>query len=104
MPGATVPRKSKPDCRNSVSASAGLPFGILRDGLRPVVKGLVLGMGAGVAFRLILRAIFVTGISAVDPVVCGLVPIPFVLAALLACSAPAARASRVDPNVALRDL
>ena len=77
---------------------------ILRDGLRPVVKGLVLGLGVGVLFRIALRATIVTGISPIDPVVFGLVPIPFVIAALAACYVPASRASRVDPNVALRDL
>jgi putative ABC transport system permease protein len=77
---------------------------ILRDGLRPVVKGLVLGLGVGVAARIILRATVFTGISPVDPLVFALVPVPFVLAALAACYVPASRASRVDPNVALRDL
>ena len=77
---------------------------VLRDGLRPVVKGLALGLGAGVLFRIALRATIVTGISPIDPLVFGLVPIPFVVAALVACYVPASRASRVDPNVALRDL
>jgi putative ABC transport system permease protein len=77
---------------------------ILRDGLRPVVKGLVLGLGTGVLVRFVLRATTFTQISPVDLVVFGLVPIPFVIAALAACYVPASRASRVDPNVALRDL
>ena len=69
---------------------------ILRDGLRPVVKGLVLGLGAGMVLRVILRATVVTGISPVDLAVFAIVPIPFALAALLACYVPASRASRVD--------
>lgn len=77
---------------------------ILRDGLRPVVKGLVLGLGVGVLARIALRATVVTGISLVDPLIFALVPIPFFIAALVACYVPASRASRVDPNVALRDL
>jgi putative ABC transport system permease protein len=77
---------------------------ILRDGLRPVVKGLVLGLGVSVLARIVLRASVVTGISPVDPLDFVLVPIPFVVAAFAACYVPAARASRVDPNVALRDL
>jgi ABC-type lipoprotein release transport system permease subunit len=46
----------------------------------------------------------VTDISAFEPLVLAVVPIPFVVAALVACYLPAARAARVDPNVALRDL
>jgi ABC-type antimicrobial peptide transport system permease subunit len=46
----------------------------------------------------------VTNISAFEPMVFVLIPIPFVIAALAACALPAARASRVDPNTALRDL
>jgi putative ABC transport system permease protein len=77
---------------------------ILRDGLRPVLKGLVIGLGVGVLLRIALRATVVTTLSPIDVVVFALAPIPFVAAALLACYLPAARASRVDPNVALRDL
>ena len=75
---------------------------VLRDGLRPVLKGL--GLGVGVVFRIALRSTIVTGISPVDPLTFGLVPVPFVLAALIACYVPASRASRVEPTVALRDL
>jgi putative ABC transport system permease protein len=77
---------------------------ILRDGLYPVIKGLALGIGIGIAARLAVRAWVVTNASAFDPWVVAIVPIPFLVAALVACYLPAARASRVDPNVALRDL
>ena len=77
---------------------------ILRDGLRPVLKGLVLGLSVGVVFRIVLRSTIVTGISPVDPLTFMLVPVPFLLAALIACYVPASRASRVEPTVALRDL
>ena len=77
---------------------------VLRDGFRPVLSGLVIGLFVGVALRVILKATVVTSISPVDLVVFSLVPVPFVLAAVAACYVPAARAARVDPNVALRDL
>ena len=77
---------------------------IMLDGLRPVAKGIVLGLTIGVGARLAVRAWVVTDINAFEPVVFCLVPIPFILAASVACYLPAARASRVDPNVALRNL
>jgi putative ABC transport system permease protein len=77
---------------------------VFGDGLYPVAKGLVLGLGIGVAARMAVRSWVVTDVSAIDPVAFSLVPVPFVVAALIACYFPAARASRVDPNVALRDL
>jgi ABC-type antimicrobial peptide transport system permease subunit len=68
------------------------------------VKGVLIGLFVGVALRMVLRATLVTSISPIDVVVFSLVPVPFVVAALAACYVPAARAARVDPNVALRDL
>lgn len=77
---------------------------ILRDGLRPVIKGLVIGGIVGVLLRVALRATVVTTLSPIDVVVFAAAPLPFLVAALAACYLPAQRASRVDPNVALRDL
>jgi putative ABC transport system permease protein len=77
---------------------------ILREGFRPVVEGLALGFFFGTVARAGLRAIFVGAIDIFDPVAMILVPIPLAMAAFLACYFPARRASRVDPNVALRNL
>ena len=77
---------------------------ILKDGLHPVGKGIVLGLTIGAGARLAVRSWVVTDISAFEPLAFALIPVPFILAALAACYLPAARASRVDPNVALRDL
>jgi len=77
---------------------------VLRDGLRPVVKGLVLGLTIGFGSRVALRGNVLTTISAWDPLEFGLLPLVLLVAALVACALPAVRAARVDPNVALRDL
>jgi hypothetical protein len=77
---------------------------ILLDGLKPVGKGIVLGLTIGAGARMAVASWVVTDISAFEPLVFMLIPVPFVAAALLACYVPAARAARVDPNVALRDL
>jgi len=77
---------------------------ILLDGLKPVGKGIVLGLTIGAGARMAVASWVVTDISAFEPLAFMLIPVPFVLAALVACYVPAARASRVDPNVALRDL
>jgi predicted permease len=77
---------------------------ILRDGLHPVLKGVVLGLTIGMGSRIALRGQILTTIGAWDPLEFCLLPLLFLAAALIACAIPAVRAARVDPNVALRDL
>jgi hypothetical protein len=77
---------------------------IVADGLRPVSRGLALGMAAGALGYLALRSRYASGAILGDAIVFLLSPLPIVAAAIAACAGPARRASRVDPNVALRDL
>jgi predicted permease len=74
---------------------------MLRDGLRPAIFGLVLGLivSAGVA-RLIQSMLYKT--PALDPVVYLLVSATLLSVAILACTVPAWRASRLNPMTALR--
>jgi ABC-type antimicrobial peptide transport system permease subunit len=77
---------------------------VLFDGTRPVLAGLAIGLGCGVILRLGFRPLFIRLLPAFDPLTVALVPLAFIAAALLAAYVPARRASRVDPNVALRHL
>ena len=77
---------------------------VLLDGARPVVAGLAIGLGCGVVLRVGFRPLFIRMLPAFDPLTVSLVPVAFIVAALLAAYVPARRASRVDPNVALRQL
>ena len=77
---------------------------ILGDGLRPVAKGVALGLVIGLGSRIALRGQVFTTIAAWDPLEFSALPAIFFAAAVVACWLPAMRASRVDPNVALRDL
>ena len=77
---------------------------VLADGVRPVVEGLVIGLGAGAIARLAMRPVFVRLLPALDWWLLFAVPIPFLIAALIAAGVPARRAAGVDPNVALRHL
>ena len=77
---------------------------VLLDGTRPVLAGLAIGLGCGVVLRVGFRPLFIRMLPAFDPFVVALVPAAFMVAALIAAYVPARRASRVDPNVALRQL
>ena len=77
---------------------------VLQDGARPVLVGLGIGLGCGVILRVAFRPLFIRMLPAFDPLMIALVPVAFIAAALLAAYFPARRASRVDPNVALRHL
>ncbi len=74
---------------------------VLRQGMAPVLAGLVAGIGASmVTGRLIESLLF--GLSAWDPPTLGIVALVVVTVAALACYLPARRATKVDPMVALR--
>ena len=77
---------------------------VLRDGYRPVLQGLAIGLFIGVAGRAIVRSFLTVTVDVIDPRMLLVVPIPLLLAAFFACFLPAYRASRVDPNVALHHL
>jgi hypothetical protein len=77
---------------------------VLTEGLRPVWMGVAAGLFVALLVRLVLRSMYLLPGPAVDGLALAVVPIPFLLAALVACALPARRAAKVDPNVALRDL
>ena len=75
---------------------------VLKDGYRPVLQGLAIGIFLGFVGRGLVRAFWWDGMSLADAWILLLVPVPLLLAAFFACFLPARRASRIDPNVALR--
>ena len=74
---------------------------VLGEGVRFAVIGIALGSGVALwASRWVGPLLF--SVSAKDPAVYGLVAFVLLAAAVVASALPAAKASRVDPNVALR--
>ncbi|HET7872532.1 MAG TPA: ABC transporter permease [Terriglobales bacterium] len=74
---------------------------IIRDGLRFTLMGVFLGLIAGLAFARYLSSMLFQ-VGSLDPLAIVAVTTVLVLVALIACYVPARRATRVDPNVALR--
>lgn len=74
---------------------------ILSEGLKLVLVGGVLGVGAALALTRVLQEM-VYGVSTRDPLILTLVSLLLVAVSLAACYVPARRALRVDPIVALR--
>jgi len=75
---------------------------ILTQGLKVVLLGLVLGLaGAFALTRLISGLLF--GVAPSDPATFVLVSLLLIVVALIACSIPAQRATKVDPLIALRN-
>jgi len=75
---------------------------VMRDGLRVVAIGGVIGAGVALAGgRLVRPLLYETSPS--DPMVLGGVALLLLVVATLACLVPARRAMRVDINVVIRD-
>jgi putative ABC transport system permease protein len=88
--------------RTAVGAEArdirNLVFG---EGFRLIAVGLVAGLIAAIAFSRVLR-VFLFGVEPTDPLTLMGVGFAFAIVAMLACWAPARRATAVDPAEALR--
>lgn len=74
---------------------------VLIDGLRPVIVGLVLGSGGGVAAGMLIKTLLY-GTRPLDPAVFAAMVGSLILTALLASMVPALRACRIEPTQALR--
>jgi predicted permease len=74
---------------------------ILKQGITMVLIGLVLGLVVSFAATRIVAS-YLFSITPIDPVTFISAPLLMLIVALLACFAPARRATKVDPLVALR--
>ena len=74
---------------------------VLRQGLRLVGVGLLIGLAGALALARLLRGLLF-GVSPSDPITFAAVPLLLLCVALLACWLPARRAAKVDPMEALR--
>jgi predicted permease len=74
---------------------------VVRQGMQPVLIGLVIGIGAALGLgRLITAQLYET--SAQNPLLLGSTAVMLAVVALIACLLPARRATQVDPLQALR--
>ncbi|HZS60378.1 MAG TPA: ABC transporter permease [Gemmatimonadaceae bacterium] len=99
---AVSQRTSEIGIRRALGAQAGSVIALVaRQGSTPVLTGIVIGIvGAFGASRLIAAMLF--HVSSSDPFVFAAVPVLLVAIAAIATYAPARKAVRVDPIIALR--
>jgi len=74
---------------------------VIRQGLRPVLIGLIAGIAGGLAATRLLQTMLYQ-VSPTDPVVLTAVVVLFFVITVAACVLPALRATRIDPAIALR--
>jgi predicted permease len=75
--------------------------GVLKQGMRPVVMGLAVGLVAACSGAALVRNLLF-GVGALDPVAFGGAIAVLLSAAVAACYVPARRAAQLDPGSALR--
>jgi putative ABC transport system permease protein len=74
---------------------------VIGEGVRLVLLGIVIGVGAGIALSRYLASLFF-GVNPANPLTYFEVAALMIVIALIACLLPALRAIRVNPMVALR--
>jgi ABC-type antimicrobial peptide transport system permease subunit len=74
---------------------------VLRDGARLALAGAVIGVGGALALSGVMRGLLFD-VAPTDPITFTAAPLLLALTAMLACTIPAWRATRVDPNATLR--
>jgi len=95
-------RRQEMGIRMALGAKGGQVVGlVLRNGLGVTLTGVILGLGASLAFSRLLQS-FLYGVSVVDTVTLVSVTLTLTTAALLACLVPAVRAARTDPLETLK--
>jgi len=88
--------------RLAIGARRGAVVGlVLREGSRLALVGIALGLVAAFALSRLLRSLLFE-VSTTDPVSFLVAPVVLGTVAVIACLVPAWRATRVDPNQALR--
>jgi len=75
---------------------------VVRQGMKPVVSGAAIGLAGAVALTTVMQSLLF-GVAPLDPLTYIVATAALIAVALAACAAPALRATRVDPLVALRD-
>jgi putative ABC transport system permease protein len=75
---------------------------VIRQGMILAALGVTVGLGGALALTRLMRG-WLYEVSVTDPTTFCLVAVALLLAALVACYAPARRATGIDPIVALRD-
>ncbi len=95
-------RRGEMGIRMALGATSGdLRSLVLRQGLSPVMIGLVCGLASALAAGRVLSGMLF-GVSAADPMTMGVVAMVLIIVAAAACYVPARRAMKSDPLVALR--
>jgi putative ABC transport system permease protein len=88
--------------RAVLGARRGDVFGlVVRQGMMPVVAGLVLGIGGALLLTRLLTSLLY-GVEPADPLTFAIVSLCLLAVVLVACSLPARRAMSIDPMDALR--
>ena len=77
---------------------------VLRDGFRPIVEGLFIGLATATVVRVFMMRTMSGDVAPFNVVECVVCAALLSAAGALACWLPAKRAARVSPNVALRTL